>query len=147
MNLGEPGASGPDAPASATDSEESAPAGLLGSLRGFVDGVFGSVRDRIELISLELQEEKQRLIQAFAWVTAFVLLAMLAAFFASCALVVAFWDTAARLPIIASLAVAYGLGAWFAGVKLRRYVQRASGPFSATLEELDNDRACLRPKS
>jgi len=43
--------------------------GLLGSVRSLADNLLGSVHDRVELISVELQEEKQRLIQIFIWIS------------------------------------------------------------------------------
>src|SRR5207248_1856103 len=46
--------------------------GLLGSLRGFADGLLGSVHDRVELFSLELHEEKHRLVQILIWISAIV---------------------------------------------------------------------------
>ena len=61
--------------------------GLLGSLRGFADSLIGSAHDRLELLAVELHEEKYRLIQIFIWISAIVFLVMLATVFASFALV------------------------------------------------------------
>src|SRR3954467_14163593 len=80
--------------------------GLLGSLRGFADGLLGSVHDRVELLSIELHEEKHRLGQILILVSAIVFSALLAVIFASFALVVWLWDTA-RLPVLVGLAIAY----------------------------------------
>ena len=52
--------------------------GLLGSLRGFADGLIGSVHDRVELLSIELHEEKHRLIQILIWISVIVFTGFLA---------------------------------------------------------------------
>lgn len=119
---------------------------LIGSLRGFLDSFFGSVHDRFELLSIELQEEKQRLQQTFVWLAAFVFCAGLGILFASGALVVACWDTAARIPVVIGLALLYLGGAVFTGLKLRDSLAHQPRPFAATLEEVRSDRACLQPK-
>jgi uncharacterized membrane protein YqjE len=121
------------------------PSGLLGSLRGLADNFFGTVQDRVELLSVELQEEKQRLTQTFLWTTVFVFTAMLATMFVSIALLLVFWDTAARIPIAIALAALYTVAAVVLGFKVRRVLHQPR-PLRATLEELENDRACLPPR-
>jgi uncharacterized membrane protein YqjE len=121
--------------------------GLLGSLRGFADGLLGSVHDRFELLSVELHEEKHRLIQVFIWVSVALFCAMLAIVFASGALVVAFWHTAARLPIVVGLGALYAVVALIAGLKCRRLLANQVRPFSDSLNELRVDRQCVQAKS
>lgn len=122
------------------------PSGLTGSLRGLADGVLGSIEDRFELLSIELHEEKNRLLQLAIWISAIVTLALLAIVFASLALLVVFWETA-RVPVVVALAVAYagGLGAAVSG--FRRYLARQTKPFAATIAELQIDRSCIRDNS
>ena len=120
--------------------------GLVGSLRGLLDGLIGSAHDRLELLALELQEEKQRLIQIFIWISAIVFLAMLAMVFASMAIVGLFWDTA-RVAVVCSLAGAYIVALVVVGLAFKRYLKRQEKPFAATLSELRNDRECIRPEN
>jgi uncharacterized membrane protein YqjE len=129
-----------------SDPPAPGPSGLLGSLRGFADGLIGSVHDRFELLAIELHEEKHRLIQILIWISAIVVLALLALVFVSFALVVFFWDTA-RVAVVGGLAAAYvgGLVALILGFK--RYLARMPKPFEGTLQELREDRACIRPES
>lgn len=117
--------------------------GLLGSLRGFADGLLGSVHDRIELFSVELQEEKHRLVQTFLWASAIVVLALLTLVCASFALVVLFWETA-RVAVAAGITLAYLVALVAVIVGFKRYLRRQPKPFQATLSELREDRACLR---
>jgi uncharacterized membrane protein YqjE len=117
--------------------------GLLASLRSLTDSLLGSVHDRVQLLSVELQEEKHRLIQILLWLSAIVALGFLALIFASLALVVAFWETA-RMTAVIALAVAYVGGLVAVVIGFRRYLARQPSPFNATLSELRDDRSCIR---
>ena len=128
------------------DTHAPGPSGLLGSLRGFADGLLGSVHDRVELLSVELHEEKHRLVQIIIWISGIVLSGMLAIIFASLALVFWLWETS-RVAAASGLAGLYAIA--FAAVLIffRRYLRRQPRPFSGTLSELRSDRACIRPES
>lgn len=120
--------------------------GFVGSIRSLADGLLASAQDRLELFSVELQEEKVRLVQTFIWISAAVFTAMMAATFASLTLVYLFWDSA-RLAVLGGLTLLYaGLLAAIV-VALRRYLARQPAPFAATLHEIGEDRACIRDRS
>lgn len=140
------GTSGPAAPVAAAEAGEPV-AGIADGLRGLADGVFGSVKDRLELFSVELQEEKQRLVRTVVWISAFVACALLAVLFASCLLVAACWSTPARVPVVAGLTLAYGIGTLVAWRQLQRCVKDQPPPFAASLEEFQADRRCLERNS
>ena len=74
-------------------SPSSASPGILHSVRTFADGLLGTVEDRIELISVELQEEKLRLIKVFIWISAAIFTGVMAITFASITLVYLLWDS------------------------------------------------------
>lgn len=119
---------------------------MLGSVRSFADGLLASMHDRLELLAIELHEEKHRLVQILMWTSAIMFLAILATIFASLVLVVIFWDTA-RVAVVCGLAVVY-IGALVAAiVGFRRYLARQKKPFAATLRELREDRECIRNRS
>lgn len=120
--------------------------GLVGSLRGLLDGLIGSAHDRLELLAVELHEEKHRLIQIFIWISAIVFLAMLAMVFASMAIVVLFWETA-RVAVVCSLAGTYIAGLAAVALGFKRYLKRQPKPFAATLSELRDDRECIRAEN
>jgi uncharacterized membrane protein YqjE len=120
--------------------------GLLGSLRGLADGLIGSAHDRLELLAIELHEEKHRLIQIFIWISAIVFLAMLAMVFASMAIVVLFWETA-RVAVVCSLAGIYIAALVATAQGFKRYLKRQPKPFAATLSELREDRECIRAEN
>jgi uncharacterized membrane protein YqjE len=121
---------------------EAAPPGLLGSVRSLVDNLLGSVHDRVELISVELQEEKQRLIQLFIWISVAIFAGMMALGFASFTLVFLLWDHA-RTAALAGVTGLYAAVAVAAVIVVRRQIARQSKPFAASLQELRNDRACI----
>ncbi len=120
--------------------------GLIGSLREFVDGIIGSVHDRLDLLAVELHEEKYRLIQIFIWISAIVFLAMLTMVFVSLVLVVVFWETA-RVAVVCSLAAVYLAALAAAVIGFRNYLKHQPKPFAATLSELKKDRECIQPES
>ncbi len=123
-----------------------ATSGLLGSLRGLADALLGSARERLELLTLELQEEKYRAIQLFIWISAAIFSAILAITFVSLTIIYLFWE-AARLAVLGGFAALYA--AAFVGILLycRKLISRQPKPFEGTLAELQQDRACIRPQS
>jgi uncharacterized membrane protein YqjE len=122
------------------------PAGFLGSLRSLGDGLLASVQDRLQLFTVELQEEKFRLIQTFIWISAAVFTGMMAITFASLTLVYLFWDSA-RLAVLGGLTVLYAGALVVIIIAFRRYRARQPNPFAATLHEIGEDRACIRTES
>ena len=100
-------------------------------------------RDRLELLSLEVQEEKFRVIQTLIWISAAILLGTLALAFASLTLVYLFWETA-RLAVLAGLTGFYLAATIGIVVGLRRFLSRQPRPFAATLEEFEQDHECIR---
>lgn len=128
------------------DTEAPSSPGLLSSIRGLADGFVGSVHDRLELVSLELQEEKHRLIRTAIWLGALLVLGLLALVFASVALLVVFWETA-RVAVAVSLAGAFILATVGTALGFKAYLARQPKPFAGTLAELQEDRACIREES
>lgn len=128
------------------DGQGPATGGLLGSLRGLIDSVLFSARERLELFSLELREEKLRAVQLFVWVCAAVFSGIMAITFASLAIVYLFWETA-RLAVLIAFAVVYAGG--FAAILLycRKLIARQPRPFDATIAELTQDRSCIQRDS
>ena len=125
---------------------ENAPSGspgFLSSFRALGDSLLGTLQDRLELFSVELQEEKYRLIQTFVWISAAVCTGMLAITFASLTVVYLFWDSA-RLVVLGGLTAFYGGAAVATIVAFRRFLARQPLPFAATRQEIGADRVCMR---
>ena len=122
------------------------PAGFVSSLRSLCEGLLASVQDRLELVSIELREEKCRLIQTFFWLSAIVFLGMMAVVFGSLTLVYLFWDSA-RLAVLGGLTALYVIALVVMIVGFRRHLARQPDPFASTQQELSEDRACILNKN
>lgn len=124
----------------------SASTGLLGSLRELGGNLLGTVKDRLELLSTEVQEEKLRLVRTFIWISVVVFTGMMLLVFLSLTVVYLFWAEA-RLGVLIALTVAYA--AIFAGVvaAFRRHLAREPRPLDSTLREIAEDRACIRTEN
>jgi uncharacterized membrane protein YqjE len=120
--------------------------GVISSLRVLGESLAAGLRDRVELLSVELQEEKFRLIQLTLWFIAAAFTGMLAITFASITLVYLFWESA-RLAVLGGLTLFY-TGALIAIIiTLRRFISSQPTPFEATRRELEEDIACIRKPS
>ena len=120
--------------------------GFIGSLRTLGDGLGVSVKERLTLFSIELQEEKFRLIQTFVWISAAIFTGMMTITFASLTLVYLFWESA-RLAVLGGLTTLYAGALVAIIVAFRRYLARQPKPFAATLDELAVDRTCIRNRN
>jgi uncharacterized membrane protein YqjE len=121
----------------------SAPTGLLGSLRSLGDDLLASVQDRIELFAIELQQEKLHLIRTLIWVSAIIFTGVIVVIFGSLTLIYFFWDSA-RLTALATLTGFYAVAFGVMIILFRRSIARRPSPFAATLQELCEDRTCIR---
>lgn len=122
------------------------PRGLLSSLRVLGDNLLAGAQERVELASLELQEEKFRLVQTLIWMSGAIFAVAMTLAFASLTLVYLFWESA-RLTVLAALTAGYATGAIATVVGFRRYLAHQPRPFSATSDELRQDRACIPPEN
>lgn len=128
------------------DDRPTPPSDFLGSCRALGENLLATIEDRLGLFSIELQEEKFRLIQIFVRISAALFAGMMAISFASLTLVYLCWESA-RLAALGGLTVFY-LGTTLALVlTLRRFLARQPSPFAATRQEINSDRACIRNPS
>lgn len=123
-------------------SESSSPK-FLDSLRNLTGSVVSMLQTRLELASVELAEERTRLMKV-------ALLACFGLVFFSMALMtftlliaILFWETY-RWQAIGAIVVFYLLCAAACLVVARNKVRNAPPLFEATLAELDKDREMLR---
>jgi uncharacterized membrane protein YqjE len=119
--------------------------GLLGSVRRVLDTGLGLAHNRLELFVLELQEEKIRFAELTLLVCALTATAILALTLITLTAVLLFWENG-RLPTLATLSVVYSGGALWLWRSVNHRLHKGPRPFSATLEELEKDKACLEDK-
>ena len=120
--------------------------GLVDDLRGLFGSLIGLAGRRLELLTLEAQEEKARLLDLVFRAVAVLVLSWMALVTATATLVVAFWDKHPVL-VLAVVTLAYGGSAALLALSLRRRLRQASRPFAGTIEELRKDRECFGTKN
>jgi uncharacterized membrane protein YqjE len=125
------------------DAHEPTPPGFLDSLRGLGANLLGTAHDRIELFTVELHEEKVRLVQLLIWIGAIGFAAVMAMTFITLTVVYLFWDNA-RFAVLVGFAVFYAAALVGTGLAFRKYLARQPRPFDATLQEIREDRSCMQ---
>lgn len=100
-------------------------------------------RIRLELLTLELQEEKERLAAMLVWAVVAALMAAFALVFLAVFITVALWDTH-RLVALGAGTAAFVVVAAYAGARLQRVLREPAAPFEASIGELRRDSEALR---
>ena len=100
-------------------------------------------RVRLELLAIELQEEKERVAAMLAWAAVTALLAGFALVFVALFVTVALWDSHRLLALGGFSALFLGLALW--GVlRLRQLMAMGSSLFQSSIAELRDDSRALR---
>lgn len=131
-------------PPAASPASSAPPAGaaLQSSLRSLGATLLGIAHTRLELLSLELEDEKQRLLGVLAWGALAILLGGLGLVFLAGWFTVLLWDTH-RLLALGVFAGAFLAAAVLAVWRVRTLMKASEGWLSASLSELDADRQAL----
>jgi uncharacterized membrane protein YqjE len=116
---------------------------LLGSLGNMLATLIGIGRTRLELLTVELQEEFQRVAMLLLWGFVALLAGGLGLLFAGLTLIFAFWDTHRTLAAVLVTA-GFALVALVAGLLLRRQIVGHPRFLGATLRELEADAEALQ---
>ncbi|HCE6994160.1 TPA: phage holin family protein [Pseudomonas aeruginosa] len=125
-------------------SEEKDPADGRPSLRRFGAAFLGLLHGHVELFGIELQEQKANTLRLLLFAGLALVFALLLLVGLSLLVLIVFWDTN-RLAAALGLCLFYVIGSLFCGWRLYQSINDESSPFSATLEELANDRERLLP--
>ena len=114
---------------------------LADATKRIAQRAFVIVENRLQLLMVEAQEERERILKAMLMAMAAVAFGLLAGVTVTVIVVIAFWNC---YPIIALLvlAVIYIAGAILFGVKLMQ-LQRDWQTLPATIDQLRKDRECL----
>ncbi|OYD55236.1 hypothetical protein CGK74_03290 [Thauera propionica] len=118
---------------------------LADSLHGIVDAGLQTVQTRLELLALELQEEKLRLSGLAINIVLCGLLLGFGLVFLMVFLTVLFWEEHRLIALGISTAVCLG-GGLLAASNAAREFKRGSRLFAASLAELARDRDALKPR-
>lgn len=114
---------------------------LLNSSKRFARRLITIGENRLELLMVELQEERSHLLHAFLLAIGIGLCSTLALVAFSATLVVLLWDFS-PLSVLLSLTALYVVGALCLYYKLTKML-RSWKPLPATLDQLKKDRTCL----
>ncbi|HEK1241683.1 phage holin family protein [Pseudomonas aeruginosa] len=123
-------------------SEGKDPADGRPSLRRFGAAFLGLLHGHVELFGIELQEQKANTLRLLLFAGLALVFALLLLVGLSLLVLIVFWDTN-RLAAALGLCLFYVIGSLFCGWRLYQSINDESSPFSATLEELANDRERL----
>lgn len=102
------------------------------------------LQTRAELLTVELEEEAQRLVAYLLWLLVLLFCAGMAAILGVLLLVVLFWDSN-RVAVIVALAAFFGIVALAIAVGVRRCWRRKPRFLAATLDEFSKDADMLKP--
>ena len=119
--------------------------GIVASLRRLLRTALSIAQNRLELLLVELQEERRQFFHALLLAGVVLILALITLMIPTIAITMLCVE-AGRLDLLGALVLLYlaatVLSVWRLGVRLKNWA-----PFSATLAELKKDKACLDEKS
>lgn len=120
--------------------------GLVTHVRQLGASILGHVAMRFELLSIEVQEEKARLVKLAISVAFAVLLLITSVVLIAMAVLVIYWDTAYRVPAALSIAGAFSLLTVGCGLYVSGQLRQSSALFVTSAAELRLDGQALDPK-
>ena len=128
-------------------STSAPPTGVVESVRSFLASWVAVVKTRVEIISVEIEEQRE-------WLLHLILMAVAALFCISLGLilltlfvVVLFWETDGRLWVLGGFAALYLVGGLVLWLSLRKKIKSKPRIFSTTAAELSKDYTTLQPKT
>ena len=114
---------------------------LAATSRRFTERLLTIGENRLELLTVEVQEERERLLRAFLLALGVAVFGLLAGMTLTAALVVLFWAVS-HAAVLLILTVVYGASAVWLSRTLNT-LMRDWQSLSASLDQLRKDRACL----
>jgi uncharacterized membrane protein YqjE len=123
-------------------ADKTLPSGLIDSVQRLFATLVAVLHNRLELLAIEVEEEKRRLLRCMAWGAAAILLSVVSMVFLALFVTALLWD-AHRLTALAVITVIFigsGALAWW---QARAYARSAEGALASTLDELLHDYASL----
>ncbi|HXX86778.1 MAG TPA: phage holin family protein [Casimicrobiaceae bacterium] len=125
------------------DSQRSG--GISGALARLTGSLIALLRTRLELATVEFDEERERTKEMLLLAVCAALLGMFALLFASLFVIAYFWDSN-RLAAVGAVTVFYVVLAMAVCARMKQRLRDKPTPFAATLSELEQDAASLRRK-
>lgn len=132
-----------------SDDTTSAPLGQAAQgVQRYMATLLQGLKFRGELLSVEWQEEKQRLFRLVLGAVVAAMSASMAVVSINVLILVMFWDSY-RMQVVVGFCFFYALLALVVGFSIRRQIREAQVPFQATFDELkkDGERLLSRKES
>ena len=127
-------------------SSEPKAGGIIDSLKQVGQTALALLHNRLQLFSVELQEEKFRAIQAVLWLSAGLILVFLGLAMGVATVALIVWKNWGAAGLAGLTLVLLAIGATVLAAMWNR-LKSAGPPFSGTLQELKKDSEWLRRKN
>ncbi|MCF6780852.1 phage holin family protein [Stutzerimonas stutzeri] len=114
------------------------------SLKKMGGALVGLLQGHLELIGIELQEERSRVFRLFLLASISLILGLLILVGLSAAVVIAFWESNPIVAILV-LCVVYAIAVAICISRAIRLAKACASPFQATVEELARNQERLLP--
>jgi len=112
--------------------------GLTAPFRRLLESASGFLASKLELLGIEFQEEKRRILELLILASAALLFSVLTLFVLTFAVIALFWDTH-RVAAVVGVFLVYFLISAILFVRLKRKANTGTHMFDATVEELKKD--------
>lgn len=106
------------------------------------DSALALLRARLDLASMELAEERERLTTRLGWLFAGILLLVFALLGLGVLAAALLWNTSHLLALLLPT-LCFAVGGWWMMRRSQQLGRDAALPFAATIAEFDKDRALL----
>ena len=123
--------------------EQQQPAGA--SFQRLAETVLNTVRNRLELLGIEISEEQQWFVSSLCWAAAGLFCVFTAAIVVTFSALILVTEEL-RFQVAIAFCLLYLLGAGVALLMVRRKLRRRPPPFQETIAEIRKDIACLRAR-
>lgn len=124
---------------------DTSPKGLSGSIRQIALSVLGLIENRVQLLAVELQLERLRLLETLLKFAAAVSLAAVGLLLGIFTLALYVWQVARYAGLVAMTLLFLGAGAFLLW-RLRDHLRKSPTPFEQTLNQLKKDREWFTTK-
>jgi uncharacterized membrane protein YqjE len=118
--------------------------GMLDAGRRLLAAVWEHAEIRLELLTLELAEERSRVINAVVAAGLMIVFAALTCAFIGVGALLAAWDTPYRLAVAAAVPAVFLIAGFIAWISLRKLIGRQSPLFRHSLAEWRRDVEAIR---
>jgi len=115
--------------------------GISASIRRILESASGFLITKVELLSIELQEEKRRVLEILILASLAILFAVLTLIVVSFTIVVLCWDN--KVQVLIAMSVLYALVSFLLFMVLRRKASIGAKIFQTSVDELKKDSEWL----